>query len=106
MDYGESSEFDSTLNDDDWDEIDVDLVDETPAPVTVVVQFKSGLVKEWTFTLPKTSEMYNGTITRESLLELVASSYSVGEAPYIILLLDSGEHVFLDLGATDYMELR
>jgi len=110
MDYGKSSEFDGTMTDDDWDDIEVELVDEDdlsdPAPVTVAVQFKSGLTKEWTFTLPKTTEMYSQPVTREGMLELIASSYSVGESPYIILPLDDGKFVFLDLGATDFMELK
>ena len=112
MDYGKSSEPDSTLNDDDWDVIEVDLEDSldienmTPEPITVMAQFKSGITQEWTFTVPKASEMYNGVITKESLLELIAEAYSVGESPYLILPLDNGSNVFFDLNATDYMEVR
>ena len=114
MDYGKSSEPDSTMTEDDWDDIELSEEDiesdefpyEAPAPVTVAAQFKSGLTKEWTFTLPKTTEMYSVPVTREGMLELIASSYSVGESPYIILPLDDGTFVFLDLGATDFMELK
>ena len=112
MDYGKSGEPDSTLSDEGWDEIEIDFEDDldienmTPEPITVMARFKSGITQEWTFMVPKASEMYNGVITKESLLELIAAAYSVGESPYLILPLDNGTNVFFDLNATDYMEVR
>ncbi len=108
MDYGESSEpWDESVADEGegWEEIELEE-DVDPTPVTVTVQFKSGLQKEWTFTLPKSGPGYDESITKSGMLDLITNAYSYGESPFIILPLDDGANVFLDLGATDYMELR
>jgi hypothetical protein len=87
-----------------WDEeLDDEL--EAPAPVTVRAIFKSGLSKEWVMTLPRYSTTYNSHVTRGGLLDLVTNSYALGEAPLIILPLDDDTHVFIDLSATDYLEI-
>lgn len=109
MDYGESSEFgDEGLNiedEDGWEDIPLEFDDE-PSLTTVVVQFKSGLSKEWRFMLPKTSDAYDGPITKDAFMHIITNAYSYGEAPFVVLPLDDGSHVFLDLNATDFVEVR
>lgn len=108
MDYGESSEpwdENEVLDDGEgWE--DIELEDETPGPVTIFIQFKSGHTKEWTITLPKESSLYSGPVTKGAIMEIVSNSYSFGESPFIIIPLDDGAHAFVDLASTDYMELR
>lgn len=108
MDYGEPSEsWDegvSIEDEDGWEEIP--LEDMTPRPVTVGIQFKSGLHREWTFTLPKEGVGFEESITKDGMVELITNAYSFGEAPFIVLPLDDGSSVFVDLSATDFMELK
>lgn len=107
MDYGKSGEhWDESLeDDDDWDDIELEE-DIEPHSVTVCIQFKSGRYQEWTLQLPKTSPAYDTPITKNSIVELVTNAYSFGESPFIILPLDDGTQVFIDLSATDFMELK
>jgi len=77
-----------------------------PARVTLNVRFKSGLEDKVTFMTPVWTPIYGEPITGESIYTIIASAYSFGEAPFFAVPTDSGSYKFLDLNATDFMEVN
>lgn len=86
---------------------EIHVVDELiPAEVTVKVRFKSGYERNFIINLPITSEIFDGTLTKDNFLDYIGSAYSFSEGSFLALPTDSiGSHVFIELDSTDYIEV-
>ncbi len=76
-----------------------------PPNVRLVIKFKSGGTSEVDLKLPIVSPVYDVPLDYQTLVDLIVSSYAMGENPALALPLENGSYLFLDLEATDFMEL-
>ena len=70
--------------------------------VSIHIQFKSGNVRDIKFEVPVWTPIYGEPLTHTTIYDLITSSYSMGDAPFLALPDGTGQF-FVDLGAVDYM---
>jgi len=105
------SELDDIIDFDDVGDIGTqhqiqDINDDTPAEITVKVRFKSGHEKDIKVNLPVESEIFDGTLTINNVLDYIGSAYAFTENAFLALPVDNqGSHVFIDISATDFVEV-
>ena len=75
------------------------------AQVSIHIQFKSGTVRDLKFEVPVWTPIYGEPLTHTTIYDLIASSYSIDETPFLALPDGSGQF-FVDLGSTDYMTIE
>lgn len=88
-------------------EFDEESVNEDgePGEVTVTLRFKSGHVEVVKFRVPVWTPIYGEPVSGETIFNIIASAYSMGEAPFFALPTESGSYKFFDLAATDYVDI-
>lgn len=76
------------------------------ATVKVNLSLKTGEKESLSFRIPAWAPIYAEPLTDTSLFNIIASAYSYGEAPFLCLPVDSGGYRFIDLSATNYMDVE
>lgn len=77
-----------------------------PATVYLEIYFKNGETAQLKFDVPVVTPIYTEPLTANSIYDILSTSYSFGEAPFLALPNSSGEYIYLDLNATNYTKIK